>query len=144
ISANYLGTRSFGRNTFAAGVQLGSTFAGEEDAIQDFYRLGGFLRLSGFQREELTGPHLALGHLVYYRRIGETGGGLFDWPFYAGGSIEAGNVFDDRGAAALDSLLLGGSLFLGLDTYLGPLYLASGFAEGGEQAFYLFLGQTFN
>ncbi|MGH8496187.1 MAG: patatin-like phospholipase family protein [Gammaproteobacteria bacterium] len=144
VTASYFGARSLGRNTFAAGFEAGSTFAGEEDAIQDFYRLGGFLRLSGLQREELAGPHLALGRLVYYRRIGETGGGLFDWPFYAGLSLEAGNVFDDRDDATLDSLLFGGSLFLGLDTFLGPVYLASGFAEDGEQAFYLFLGQTFN
>ncbi|HUO83210.1 MAG TPA: patatin-like phospholipase family protein [Gammaproteobacteria bacterium] len=143
VSANYLGTQSFGRNTFAAAVALGTTFAGEEDAIQDFYSLGGFLRLSGLQREELTGPHVALGELIYYRRVGETGGGVFDWPFYVGGSLEAGNVFGDRDDAAFNSLIFGGSLFLGLDTYLGPLYLASGFAESGERAFYLFLGRSF-
>jgi NTE family protein len=143
VSVNYLGAQSFGRNTVAAAVALGSTFAGEENAIQDFYSLGGFLRLSGLQREELTGPHVALGELIYFRRVGETGGGVFDWPFYVGGSLEAGNVFGDRDDAAFDSLIFGGSLFLGLDTYLGPLYLASGFAESGERAFYLFLGRTF-
>jgi len=36
-----------------------------------------------------------------------------------------------------------GSLFLGLDTLLGPVYIGSGFGERGESAFYLFLGRTF-
>jgi hypothetical protein len=35
-----------------------------------------------------------------------------------------------------------GSVFLGLDTLLGPVYLGTGFGEGAN-AFYLFLGRTF-
>jgi len=34
-------------------------------------------------------------------------------------------------------------VFLGLDTLLGPVYLGTGFGEGGENTFYLFLGRTF-
>ena len=30
-----------------------------------------------------------------------------------------------------------------LDTPIGPVYLATGFEEGGSEAFYLFLGRTF-
>ena len=41
---------------------------------------------------------------------------------------------------SLDSMLVNGSLFAGLDTYLGPLFLAAGFSEGGSTSFYLFLG----
>ena len=33
-----------------------------------------------------------------------------------------------------------GSAFIGLDTYIGPLYLAAGLAEGGRTNFYLFIG----
>ena len=36
-----------------------------------------------------------------------------------------------------------GSVFLGLDTILGPVYFATGFDEGGDTAYYLFLGRTF-
>ena len=36
-----------------------------------------------------------------------------------------------------------GSLFIGLDTLLGPVYFATGFDEGGGSAYYLFLGRTF-
>ena len=36
------------------------------------------------------------------------------------------------------------SLFLGLDSIIGPLYLAYGKTFGGESAFYLFLGRPAN
>jgi hypothetical protein len=30
-----------------------------------------------------------------------------------------------------------------MDTFLGPVYIATGFDDHGNQAFYLFLGRTF-
>ncbi len=41
------------------------------------------------------------------------------------------------------SLIFAGSLFVGAETYLGPLYLAYGRAEGGHQSLYLYLGHKF-
>ena len=35
------------------------------------------------------------------------------------------------------------SLFIGIDSPLGPLYLGGGTAEGGNQSVYIFLGQPF-
>ena len=35
------------------------------------------------------------------------------------------------------------SLFLGMDTLLGPAYLAAGYDDRGRSAFYLFLGRGF-
>jgi NTE family protein len=43
---------------------------------------------------------------------------------------------------SFDSMLMNGSVFLGLDTLIGPVYLAAGFAEGGRSNFYLFVGAT--
>ena len=72
--------------------------------------------------------------------MGAVVGSLFDFPIYFGGSVEAGNVWQSRFDISLDSLLLNGSVFAGLDTYLGPLFLAAGFSENGDSSFYLFLG----
>ena len=36
-----------------------------------------------------------------------------------------------------------GSVFLGADTPVGPVYTAYGYAEGGNRAFYIFLGRAF-
>ena len=41
-----------------------------------------------------------------------------------------------------DTMLLNGSLFAGFDTFIGPVYFAAGFAEGGGSNFYLFVGET--
>ncbi|MNS84636.1 hypothetical protein D3C72_1184690 [compost metagenome] len=40
-------------------------------------------------------------------------------------------------------LLKSGSVFLALDSPLGPLYLAYGRAAAGTYSFYLFLGKPF-
>lgn len=130
---------SWNQNTLRFGLEYATTIQ-SDDLIQNFFPLGGFLRLSGLERGEISGPHAGLARIIYYRQIGETGGGLFDIPLYFGGSVEAGNVWQTRSDISLDSMLVNGSLFAGLDTYFGPLFLAAGFSEHGETSFYLFLG----
>jgi NTE family protein len=39
--------------------------------------------------------------------------------------------------------ILGGSLWAGVDTPVGPIYMGYGMAEGGETAFYVVLGRVF-
>lgn len=126
------------KNTLLAGFEYGTTID-SPGAVQDFFTLGGFLRLSGLERGEISGPHAGLARLSYYRELG-TGNGVFDMPFYVGGSLEAGNAWQSRSEISLDSALVNGSLFAGIDTYLGQLFLAAGFSESGDTSFYLFFG----
>ncbi|MEX2126267.1 MAG: patatin-like phospholipase family protein [Woeseia sp.] len=128
-----------GRHTIQLGLDFSTTIQ-SDNLIQNFFPLGGFLRLSGLERGQISGPHAGLTRAVYFRRSGETGGGVFDVPLYLGASLEAGNVWQTRSEISLNSLIINGSLFLGLDTYFGPLFLAAGLAEGGQSSFYLFLG----
>ena len=130
---------SWKQNTLRFGLEYSTTIR-SDNQVQNFFPLGGFLRLSGLERGAISGPHAGLAKIIYYRQLGETGGGLFDFPLYVGGSVEAGNVWQSRSAISFNSLLVNGSLFAGLDTYLGPLFLAAGFSEHGDTSFYLFLG----
>lgn len=130
---------SWNQNTLRFGLEYATTVE-SDNLIQNFFPLGGFLRLSGLERGEISGPHAGLARVIYYRQMDESGGGLFDMPLYFGGSIEAGNVWQTRSSISFDSTLMNSSLFAGLDTYLGPLFLAAGFAEHGGTSFYLFLG----
>ncbi len=60
----------------------------------------------------------------------------------AGGWLEPGNVWqssDDLG----DDLIETSTLFLGAETLAGPLYLAYGVAEDGNDRFYLSIGKNF-
>jgi len=132
-------TWSRGRSSLQFGLSYATTID-SKDSILDFFPLGGFLRLSGLERGEISGPHAALTKLVYYRRVGESAGGLFDVPVYLGVSVEAGNVWQSRSDISFDSAQINGSVFAGLDTIIGPVYLAAGFAEGGRSNFYLFFG----
>ena len=43
---------------------------------------------------------------------------------------------------SFDSVILNGSLFAGIDTYFGPVFLAAGLSEKGDSSFYLFLGNA--
>ena len=131
---------SQGKNTLQLGLAY-STTLDANSAVQDYFPLGGFLRLSGLERGEVSGPHAALARLVYYRRVGETTGGIFDTPVYFGVSAEAGNVWQSRSDIGFDSMIFNGSLFAGLDTFIGPVYLAAGFAEQGQSNVYLFIGE---
>lgn len=131
---------SRGKDTLQLGLAYATTLE-SNSAVQDFFPLGGFLRLSGLERGEISGPHAALARLVYYRRVGETTGGIFDTPIYFGASAELGNVWQSRSDIGFDSMIVNGSLFAGIDTFIGPVYLAAGFAEQGQSNVYLFIGE---
>lgn len=133
--------RTWNQHTLLGGVEAGVTFDGTAPT-QNLFPLGGFINLSGFMADELSGQDVAVGRLVYYRNIGSRPGS-FGVPVYLGGSLEAGNVWQDRDDMSFDDLIVAGSLFVGLDTPLGPFYLAYGHAEGGNNSAYMFLGQTF-
>ena len=54
----------------------------------------------------------------------------------------------DHGEDGLEALqwgdlTSGGSIFVGFDTLLGPIYLAQGFGDGGRRISYFFLGRAF-
>ncbi len=139
LRAEYLQSWSRGKSTLSLGLEYASTLR-SQDALQDFFPLGGFLRLSGLERGEISGPHAGLAKLIYSRRVGDTTGGVFETPLYLGASIEAGNVWLTRDEMSFATTQVNGSIFVGLDSYVGAIYLAAGFAEGGQSNFYLFIG----
>jgi NTE family protein len=66
---------------------------------------------------------------------------LLTW--FGGASLEFGNVFPDLNEVELKDMRTAGSMFLGVDTFLGPAYVGFGFAEGGEQTAFLIFGRVF-
>jgi NTE family protein len=132
-------TWSRGKSSLQLGLSYATTLS-SDNTVQDYFPLGGFLRLSGLERGEISGPHSGLARLVYYRRVGNTTGDVFETPIYLGASVEAGNVWLQRSDISFESLEINGSVFVGLDSFFGPVYLAAGFADGGQTNFYLFIG----
>ncbi|MEN8199439.1 MAG: patatin, partial [Thermodesulfobacteriota bacterium] len=130
---------SRGKNSLIVSA-LANTTLDDEAPVQNLYRLGGFLRLSGLQEQQLSGQHSGLARLVYLHRVQDA---QF-FQSYLGMSLEAGNVWQREEDIGLDNSLAGGSVFLGLDTPIGPFFLGYGLAEGGESSFYLYLGPLFS
>jgi NTE family protein len=143
VTASYLGAYSFGRNTLSFSAAGGTTLQSHITDINLLFPLGGFLNLSGLRADSLLGPDFGIARALYYRQIGRGGLGYFDVPTYLGMSLEMGNVWQSRSAASFGNTQKDASVFLGLDTLLGPLYIATGFDQHGNEAFYLFLGRTF-
>ncbi len=132
--------RTFGRHSLNLGLIAASSLEDEPQLAP--YLLGGFLRLSGLRRNELVGTALFLSRLVYYRRLGSES--LLGQPLYAGFSLEGGNTWHDPSQFSLDDLQAGGSVFIGADTILGPVYAGVGVGERGAREYYLLFGQAFD
>jgi len=124
------------RNTFIANGLYNATISGTAP-IQNLFTLGGFGRLSGFTSRELSGQHSAIAALAYYRRLNDNP----RMPIYAGMTLESGNVWQNRSDMSLDDTIQAGSLFMAINTFLGPIYLAYGRAEGANEAVYFFIGR---
>ncbi len=136
VEGSVLGAFTFKKQTVLASVKAGSNFDGELP-FYDELQLGGFLDLSGLQQNQLRGQYMAVGRVVSYHKVGTS----FIGDFYLGGSLESGNVWQEE--FDFDDLQIAGSIFLGYDTILGPLYLALGYIDQGESAGYFYLGRTF-
>ena len=134
---------SWGPNTGILWASAGLRTDNDIDLVRNFFSLGGFLNLSGIAPDALAGPNYAILRGIYYRQIGDQGTGFLNVPVYLGASIEQGNIWADRREISWNSARTNGSVFLGLDTILGPVYLALGFDDEGHSAYYLALGRSF-
>ena len=145
VSADWLVAGSRGRNTLLWWTSAGTTLDGnvKPTALPEFYSLGGFFNLSGLPQTSLIGPNYAITRAVYFRKIGRGGEGFFEFPAYIGMSLEVGNTWNERSEISYGSARKDGSIFVAFDTFLGPLYLGSGYDTRGNSAYFLFLGRTF-
>jgi NTE family protein len=143
LALNWITARTFGRQSAVWWTSLGTALNKPSPDVRSLFQLGGFLNLSGLKADSLAAAHYGITRLLLYRQIGRGGPGFLDVPAYLGISLEAGNVWEHRGDASWGDTRKDASLFLGLDTPLGPVYIATGVDQRGSQAFYLFLGRTF-
>ena len=109
----------------------------DEDApYYDQFQLGGLFKLSGLADKQLVGQNMALGELLYYTNLSK--------------SLHVGVRPGDRGRlerpqrCRVRRPALGGVVFAGLETIIGPVYIAYGYTEGEDSGRLRFsLGKTF-
>lgn len=129
-----------GRFRLVPGVRLGFDLEPSTGTGGGF-ELGGLFRLSGYAPLEKIGAEAALGRLVVYRRLDRRVLNLVPAGWYAGVSIEAGEVFESGASIDGSDLLWGGALFLGADTPFGPMLVGYGYSEPDRDRIYLSFGR---
>jgi NTE family protein len=133
------GATSWGKNTVNYAVSGGSDLDSDMPAYESFI-LGGPLRLSGYRVNQFAGNQYAFARLMYYRQAIHLpdilGSGV-----YVGGSAEAGRMSNRASGFADPGTLWSGSVFVGADTFLGPLYFGFGAGGSGHWSLYLLLGR---
>lgn len=135
---NYVHANSWGRNTVIGALRYNTTF-NDNAPVESQYRLGGFLRLSGYAQNQLSGQHSGVATAAIYRNFSE----LKILPAFIGASIEYGNVWQRKSDIDLGHGILNGSVFVGSDTPIGPLYVGLGVGEDGHRAGFMYLGSPF-
>ena len=116
---------------------LGSSF-GEQPLINDF-SLGGPLRLSAFNGDELRSSNYVLGGLGYLKRVGRMAD-VLGGNIYLGGWFESGSAHTEWGDMTYRSSV---SLAGVMETLLGPVYLGTAFDFDGRYRFYIGIGPLF-
>jgi NTE family protein len=138
LESTATGVKTWGVHSFNLGGRLAYTNQIPLAAI-DEYSLGGFQNLSGYRAAQVAGNYLLFGRLTYYQRLTSSVG--VARALFVGGSLEAGNAWTERSDITLRQLRGAGSLFVGADTGIGPLYLSIVSAPRGYTGLYLFLGR---
>lgn len=133
---------ALGRNRWILAAEAGATRNTRDAPVQSLHRLGGFLNLGGFRRDEITGTEAALLQLTYIRDVAgyRAVGGL---PLFLGGAVETGNAWDDEIDRSDVDGITAGTLFAATETPLGPVFLGYAVNDEGADSAYLSLGRTF-
>jgi NTE family protein len=107
----------------------------------DYTQLGGFLQLSGLRNNQLIGTKSDFLRTMVYRQIAPLTTGLGSGT-YLGASLEAGRMYNQTLTGTDTPWIPSASVWLGVDTFMGPLYTGLGWSNyhGGQFAGYIYLG----
>lgn len=132
-----LGTASWNK-TSITGLLFANTVTRGVAGIENSVLLGGFRRLSAYSQGEVAGEDAALAS-VFSRQ--EFGGPFVPW--FAGVGFESGNAWSSLGDARWNNLLHSASVFAGVESFLGPLQIATAYNNEDDWSAYLSLGFSF-
>jgi NTE family protein len=130
--------KSWGPHTLYLWASGGTDLGSEMPAYESF-TLGGPLRLSGYRINQFAGRRFTFSRLMYYNKAlplpDVLGAGV-----YLGGSAEVGRITDRVDGLPSPGTLWSGSVFIGADTFAGPMYLGFGMGQSGNWSLYFLLG----
>ncbi|MCG3204628.1 MAG: hypothetical protein KCHDKBKB_01343 [Elusimicrobia bacterium] len=129
--------RSLGNHTVRLKGKYATNFY-EDTTSPYLYRIGGFLNLSGFAPNALLGRTMSLAQAQYLYRMGSREG-----PLYLGSAVEWGGAWETRSEISESSGLWSGSIFVAVDSGIGPVYVGYSQTEAGRYVVSFNVGQAF-
>ncbi|MGZ8273670.1 MAG: patatin-like phospholipase family protein [Burkholderiaceae bacterium] len=134
---------SAGAHTFDVAASAGGEMGSRGIPVYDQFQLGGFLKLSGLAPSQIRTEEYQFARLGYRTKLADIP--LFEG-IYFGASLEAARARPVipvwRGKPVDGKVTIpAGSLYVGVDSPLGPLYLGLGYSSRDNSAVYLFLGR---
>lgn len=130
-------TRVKREDRFFVNYGIGSSF-GDQPLINDF-SLGGPLRLSAFNADELRSSNYVLGGVGYLKKVGRLAD-VLGGNIYLGGWFESGSAHREWDDMKYRSSV---SLAAVMETLLGPVYLGTAFDFDGRFRYYIGIGPLF-
>lgn len=143
VDVNLKGAIKFGNHAVVAKAAYSEAFTENNNESIYISYLGGFLNLSGYQKNALAGSKKVFSAGVYQFDLGRSFFNLAQFPLYLGLSFEAGNVWQQGQEVNHQDLILSSSTYIGTDTSLGPVALGYGRTDTDVQTFYFYLGKNF-
>jgi NTE family protein len=141
--------KTYNKHTIVPILKLGSTLNKQglvdSNDISAYYHLGGLFNISGRPTYNKTGDEMIFGSLNYrYSVISNQFLSSITSEAYLGCSLEAGKTWYKRYENLnKDDFLMGSSVYLAIDTVLGPFYLAYGYSDTNHQTVYFSLGKSY-
>lgn len=142
LDINWKGALRFGNHAVVAKASYAEALTDNNNESIYISYLGGFLNLSGYQKNALAGSKKVFVAGVYQFDLGKSLLNLDEFSLYLGLTLEAGNVWQQAEPIDQD-LIVSNALYIGTDTSLGPIALGYGRTNQQDQAFYFYLGKSF-
>ncbi len=151
-SNNFENWQLFGQAAYSFGKSKGNTvvfttkLAQSKDATsepQNYNQLGGLFNLSGLSQNFYSGRQMAFVMAQYQRRLSDRSILPIDMPVYAGFSVEGGPLWSEHSDIDYGDMITAGSIYLAIDSPVGPIYFAYGRTNESHDAIYLALGWPF-
>ncbi len=143
LDTNWKTAFNLGHHTIVVKASYAEAFTQKNNESVYLAHLGGFLNLSGYSRDTLTGSKKAFAASMYQYDLGRSLLDLEQLPLYLGVSLEAGNVWRHTETIHSSDFIIAGSAYLGSNTKFGPIALGFGRTNTGEQSLYFYLGKSF-
>ncbi|NVK86826.1 MAG: patatin-like phospholipase family protein [Gammaproteobacteria bacterium] len=112
---------------------------GNSIPLHAYYRSGGLLDFSGYEINQITSANKASIRATYMRKLKPND--FLD--LYLGVSYEEGVIWQQDQSFDWDNAIEGYSMFVGMNTQLGPLYFGYGRNNDDSASYYLLLDKLF-